>query len=362
MKIWYLIAALVTLFAMMFARTVRERCECYYDVAYKKLRFKDKSVAEQCAMFLAFSILVCMAAFRDNIGADYSEYAKIFQDFVNNGFNSRLEIGFCVLSWLVSLVSDSNQVFFAVCGLVIYLPIFLFCSRNSKCPELSIFLFIAFGLLSSSFNGIRQWMAASIIFLGFKHVVDKQFLKYLIVVLIAFCFHQTAIIMIPFYFIVRMKGNDKFRFFIIFATIITAIFFRQIVGIIYKIVYSILGDHKYTGYLNPDTIINENGKWLSFPLFCLITYGMYLYLKYRGIKMDRAMEVGINFIVLGFACSGLGQLNWIFTRLQFFFVLPLLVVIPNLLTKFRNKDIMYLLVVLAGSAYILLTAAEFRFL
>lgn len=362
MNYWYLIAALVTLFAMMFARTVRERCECYYDVAYKKIRFKDKSVAEQCAMFLAFSILICMAAFRDNIGTDYPEYVNIFQDFVNNGFNARLEIGFSILSWLLSLVTDNNQVYFAVCGLLIYLPIFLSCNRDSKYPELSIFLFIAFGMLANSFNIMRQWMAASILFAGRKYVIDKQFLKYLIVVLIASCFHQTAIIMIPFYFIVRMKGNDKFRFFIIFLTIIVAIFFRQIAGVLYKIAYSILGDHKYTGYLNPDTIINENGKWLSFPLFCLITYGMYLYLKYRGVTMDRAMEVGINFIVLGFACSGLGQLNWIFTRLQFFFVLPLLVVIPNLLTKFRNKDIMYLLVVLAGSAYILLTAAEFKFL
>ena len=72
--------------------------------------------------------------------------------------------------------------------------------------ELSLFVYIASGIYTVSMNGIRQSLAAAIIFAATKYILDGNFKKFLLVILLASTIHQTALIFIPIYFIVRRKA------------------------------------------------------------------------------------------------------------------------------------------------------------
>ena len=86
---------------------------------------------------------------------------------------------------------------------------------------LSIFLFVAAtDYLSWMNNGIRQFVAVVIVFAGTKWLLEKRYIPYIILVLFASLFHQTALIMIPIAFIVRGKAwNGKTILFIVLSVI-----------------------------------------------------------------------------------------------------------------------------------------------
>ena len=58
--------------------------------------------------------------------------------------------------------------------------------------ELSLFVYIASGMYTVSMNGIRQSLAAAIIFAATKYILNGNFKKFLLVILLASTFHQTA--------------------------------------------------------------------------------------------------------------------------------------------------------------------------
>ena len=74
----------------------------------------------------------------------------------------------------------------------------------------SFFLFIAStDYISWMFNGIRQFLAVTITFIGIKFILDKKYAKAIILILIASLMHQSALLVIPFIFIAQGKAWNK---------------------------------------------------------------------------------------------------------------------------------------------------------
>lgn len=74
----------------------------------------------------------------------------------------------------------------------------------------SFFLFIAsIDYISWLFNGIRQFLAVTITFIGIKFILDKKYAKAIILILIASLMHQSALLVIPFIFIAQGKAWNK---------------------------------------------------------------------------------------------------------------------------------------------------------
>ena len=87
-------------------------------------------------------------------------------------------------------------------------------SKYSSVFPLSILLYF-FLVWHGCFNGVRQYLAAAILFSGHRYLFEQQFYKWFLVVLFASMFHTTAIIMLPLYWIVDRKLNSKIFIFIL---------------------------------------------------------------------------------------------------------------------------------------------------
>ena len=87
---------------------------------------------------------------------------------------------------------------------------------------LSFFLFIvSTDYVSWMFNGIRQFTAVSITLLAFEYILNKNYVKAIVIILIASLFHQSALLVIPFIFIVQGKAwNARTLLFIFMAIVI----------------------------------------------------------------------------------------------------------------------------------------------
>ena len=119
----------------------------------------------------------------------------------------RFEIGYVLLVKAISLLTNNPNYMFVIISFITLFGICVFVYKYSSIKWMSILLFISLGFYYTSFNMIRQFIAIAIVMLSYKYLIEKNFLKFFMIVLCASLFHMSALIFIPFYFISRCNFN-----------------------------------------------------------------------------------------------------------------------------------------------------------
>ena len=157
-----------------------------------------------------------------------------------------LDLIFCKL--FLYQISDDPQLLIFTTALITNVLIVITLYKYSRMIELSLFVFIASGIYTVSMNGIRQSMAAAIIFAATKYILDGNFKKFLLVILLAATIHQTALIFIPIYFIVRRKAWTKDTYILLGLGVLLAAGFSEFS----ESLFSAIEDTQYSHYSNFD--------------------------------------------------------------------------------------------------------------
>lgn len=119
--------------------------------------------------------------------------AYIFQQYPT-------ELGYAYLNILISYFTANRYIFIFVVTLLIYLLYYINIKRYSSDYRIALLLF--FGLLFFfTFTYLRQMIGVGIAGLSFKFIYERKLWKFVIVVLIAASFHNSALILLPVYFI-----------------------------------------------------------------------------------------------------------------------------------------------------------------
>src|SRR5690606_6683100 len=126
------------------------------------------------------------------------------------------DFGFGILQMLLkNYISENPQILIFTTALLTNVFIVLTLFKYSKMVELSLYVYITGGLFLVTMNGIRQTLAAAIAFAATKYLIEGDWKKYFAVILIASTFHQTALLLIPVYFIVQLPAWSKMTVFLI---------------------------------------------------------------------------------------------------------------------------------------------------
>ena len=158
--------------------------------------------------------LIWMCSQRGGI-MDTGVYLEGFKDMpgVFSGIASYMgtvkkDKGFYFLSAVIKCIVGNNSVVYLFIIAVLQAGMLFYVYRKYSSRYLvSFFLFLAStDYISWMFNGMRQFLAVTITFIGIKFILDKKYVKAIILILIASLMHQSALLMIPFIFIVN---NDQ---------------------------------------------------------------------------------------------------------------------------------------------------------
>lgn len=186
------------------------------------------------------------------------------------------------------------------------------------CPrfEMAIYMFVAFTYLGGSMNAMRQYMAAAIVLLGTKYLFSMKkgdFIKYAVIILLAYCMHNSAIIMIPVYFVVRRRAWQLSSYIIILGSVIGVIVFDAILP-------SFLSALEQTSYSNYSengwfTSGTEGGSSLIRALFMLYPIVIAFFNKERIRMLGHIGDILVNISFIIAAIYVISIYNWIFSRL-----------------------------------------------
>ena len=155
-----------------------------------------------------------------------------------------------------SLISSNYHVYFGIIGAVQLFCLGLVYRKYSRNFWLSMFLFVASTDYTAwMFNGARQFLAASIVFVTLPLVVKKKYLPAVLLILLASRFHRSALVALPIIFIVQGRAWNSRTLLVIAATIVAVAFVEEFTGFL----DSSLQDTQYENVVTDWTTGQDDG-------------------------------------------------------------------------------------------------------
>ena len=161
--------------------------------------------------YLLIMGLACwlLASLRYVTGFDYRFYESAFQTVAATGLAgaSWSEPGYLLLNWVVSQLGGDYRIFLFVFHFLLTVLVFVWIGRYSASPWLSVFLFLTLQYFALSMNFLRQALAAAIAIWAYPFLKKRRFLPACGLVLLAACFHRTALVMLPLCFLLALPPS-----------------------------------------------------------------------------------------------------------------------------------------------------------
>ncbi len=261
-----------------------------------KITFGKKEIGFNWYIVLALLPMFIMIGFRNaGLGADTSVYIDGFIDMLKTPFQtmldeSRMEMGYLIFVKLITFVTKSPLVYQLICTCVYFIGVL---ELTKTLDKKDVFLFIYFvctlGLFFFMFTGVRQCLAMSICLFGYKYCERRKIIPFILCVLLAFCFHKSAILFIVVYFMVKMKITW-------YNTIIYA------AGLWFATTYLFDIQEWFNEQLDYNYEIEETGTGLIFLLVVILLTVFSMFMIYNNHKFSEKAQalMNINFITVFF--------------------------------------------------------------
>jgi hypothetical protein len=170
--------------------------------------------------FLIFSLLSGIRPTKD-FSIDTTSYINFFQT-INNysykdlNFQSELiEPGFVLLTFVISRFTNDYHLYLSLVFILFNSFLFLFWKKlllllKIRNSEIFLVIIIGFTLSSNwynnfSYNGLRQGIAAPLLYIGILYLIEKKYLKSFLFILLALSFHKSILFVIIFFPILFFK-------------------------------------------------------------------------------------------------------------------------------------------------------------
>ena len=195
--------------------------------------------------YFSAGMLALFAGLRGfQVGLDTKNYVQHFytQQLSGNTADG-FERGYIILERLVIKMGGSPTTLFMVISIITLMLLAVFVTTNTEFGTFAIAYYYARYFLSRDLNQIRQSLASVIVLYSLKYIVEKKFVKFSIVILIAMQFHTAAIIMFPVYFIVGffIESAEKGRIKRSIMLFLTTFIMSEVMSPVLSYVTGILG-------------------------------------------------------------------------------------------------------------------------
>lgn len=245
-------------------------------------------------IFVVFATMVFVAGLRDkSVGTDTGNYVRKFAEIQTFGDvlsigNRTGEYGYVALSWIINFIFDGYYALLLVIAMIVvgcYQRAILSHSENIV---ISFFVFITMGFYTFFFNGARQGISCAICALAIGPLMDRNFRKYIFLIIIATIFHKSALVMIPVYFFLKEKNTLKTNIIYIFIGIASALSLQKVVDIMSEY------DSRYESYATS----GEGGGYYMVAFTCILTLFFLLFKKFVQIDRERYV-LFLNMLIFG---------------------------------------------------------------
>lgn len=219
-----------------------------------------------CAVFM---LLSAVSAARYYVGNDYGRYEEHFYN-IWYGYVVPTERGFNVLvKCLQTLFGKDNYLFlFAFFAFVTVFFTLRALYTLSGSFVFSFYLFMAFGYYYQSLNTVRYYMAVAFVLCAIPYLFRKEYVKFVLVVLLGAMIHKSALIAVPVYLLADCRWKRwQAALLMVFAAS------GFVLGDVYlRIILYLYPTYRDTMYLDGGTSYVNIARCILVLLFGLMVY------------------------------------------------------------------------------------------
>ena len=292
-----------------------------------------------------FFVLFIPSALRIHTGNDYFTYIIRFHD-AYTGNHIVTEPGFNLIVKAVYTFLD-KEIFLLIFAIFAFLTVFAFIRGmylQSSDLGLTVFLFMAFGLYFQTYNTVRYYLALGILLWSMYHVTKGNYVKFVLLVLLAAMFHKTAICVLVFYPFCRLKWNR------ITLAILTL---GGISGLLFKDAYLALFLKLYPSYVNEEEYLSSGSiSWVNI-LRCVAVLALGIYLYGPVIKKNATLAFYMKLNALALIFYGCFCFVPFASRIGYYLNISQILLLPGICTSLdgKKKKILTALIMAAGTVY-----------
>ena len=326
---------------------------------YRMETVNGEKVRRVTPLFAVVAVLplVIWAGNRGYVG-DTAAYIRAFGEMPSSssGISSYIEgieqeRGFYFASAVIKCIIGNRQIlYFVILASVQCFLLFRVYRKYSSAYLTAFFLFIAStDYISWVFNGTRQFTAVTITAACFPWILKKKYIYAIIGILIASLFHQSALLVLPFIFIVQGKAWNKSTLLFIIAVVIAVMFADRFTNIL----DTMLAETQYENVVSDWESWQDDGtNFLRVLVYCVPTILSLIGLKYIRQENSALINICTN---MSIASAGLYVIS-MFTsgifigRLPIYFSLYNYILLPWEINRIFTKQsarIIYIIMVIA---------------
>lgn len=178
------------------------------------------------------------------------------------------EMGFTLVGKILHTLGVGNQMYLVLYALFISVCISRFVYQWCRNYFLGFYLHATIGLFTMSMSGIRQSIACCICWFAVEDILKKKPIRFVLLVLLAATFHQSAIFFLAFYF-VRYLKLSKVSGWLVWLFCLTLVFLRPVLITILTFLMPVKYD--IYGMISDKHPVNPALVWIALliPMFCL---------------------------------------------------------------------------------------------
>ena len=291
-------------------------------------------------LVLGGALLLAIGCFRaELLGVDVFRYKyNGFEYYRNlsiiNIIHSPSDIGYSLLNKVIGSFSDSFILFRNIIYIFNISVLCLFVYKNSNYYALSLLLYLAVGYLGFNFTILRESIAVSISLIGLMYLKKGRVLYFVLFVLIASLFHQTAFLCLIYLPLAKcQKPRSKLLTrYILFFIVLPVLFFSA------PKIIKLYQRHDYTDNYS-------SGTGLGLLAFFVIIF-VEISIFFRGNLKKNSIDYDLSLSVLFFQILAVSFS--LFNRCIQYFYPPLIILLSNCISEVKNKKEKYLLFIFIG--------------
>lgn len=329
--------------------------------------YEEKIYGRQMKIFVVIScaMLIGVIGFRseyqgidlhNSFGTGYFYvYDLVCQDTILDIFKyfpvkryMNFEIGYVLFNKLVSVISNGHQLLLVAVSLVSIVPVGYYIFRNSKNIWLSFMLYMSFPFFTSAyFSALRQGIAIGVIVLSYDFIKRRKFMLFMLMIILAFFFHKSAIVCIVAYPAYHLRINKR-------DTLVAGMVLLAIIYLLKEPLFIVLSQ-----ILSREAQIDSNGA-INYFLFLTVLFAICTIFCNENNRELRGLR---NLLWIACVSQAFGGVYMIATRVTWYFLPALMILLPNVLREIKVKEasVLRLLEWVIGMLAILLGLCFFRY-
>lgn len=335
--LWYILAFALS---MLFA-TGAQRLKGKSDLAVVGGTFHYRS-SYVCMAVLSFLPIFTVAAIRYEVGTDWPIYLDYY-NWINAGTKGFSEKLFNLMNKIVGWTAKDFQVMIVLVALLSYFFLFRAIYEQSISAPLALLVFFVSTTFFASLNQMRQAISMPMMLYAYKYVRQRKLLPYVGWCLVASLIHNSALVYLPLYFVVRFRPSLR-RYVTAFGLCIVML------PVLHLLMEMVVQFTKYAWYSTSvfNTGSEANNFYLLGFVFQLVMLVIMSYYRFTSPEEDPVYDGMLN-------CYFLSVVTLLFTpvlsqvlRISQCFGYCQILLVPRMINREKDRTrriVLYILVI-----------------